>query len=60
LWTGTKAQYDALTKDANTIYVVTAVTAVTGDITVDEGAGDIAAAEPVAAKSATTTTTRKK
>lgn len=65
LWTGTKAQYDALTKDANTIYVVTGATAVTGDITVDEGAqtGDIAA-EPVAeepvTRSATTKSTRKK
>jgi hypothetical protein len=38
LWTGTKAQYDAITaKSATTIYVVTAVTAVTGDITSTEG-----------------------
>jgi hypothetical protein len=74
LWTGTKAAYDAIaTKSATTIYVVTAVTAVTGDITVDEGAetGDIAveppapevvadetAAEPKAAPA--TKSTRKK
>jgi hypothetical protein len=61
LWTGTKAQYDAIaTKSATTIYVVTGVAAVTGDITVDEGVqtGDIAA-EP-ATKSATTKSTRKK
>jgi hypothetical protein len=66
LWSGTKAQYDAIaTKSATTIYVVTAVTAVTGDITVDEGAqtGDIAAepvAEEPATRSATTKSTRKK
>jgi hypothetical protein len=62
LWTGTKAAYDAIpTKSATTIYVVTAVTAVTGDITVDEGVetGDIAA-EPPATKSATTKSTRKR
>jgi hypothetical protein len=74
LWTGTKAQYDAIaTKSASTIYVVTTATAVTGDITVDEGAetGDIAveppapevvadetAAEPKAAPA--TKSTRKK
>jgi hypothetical protein len=74
LWSGTKAQYDAIaTKSASTIYVVTAATAVTGDITVDEGAetGDIAveppapevvadetAAEPKAAPA--TKSTRKK
>jgi hypothetical protein len=74
LWSGTKAQYDAIaTKSANTIYVVTAATAVTGDITVDEGVetGDIAveppapevvadetAAEPKAAPA--TKSTRKK
>jgi hypothetical protein len=38
LWTGTKAQYDSIgTKSATTIYVVTSVTAVTGDITSTEG-----------------------
>jgi hypothetical protein len=40
LWTGTKAQYDAIpagSRSATTIYVVTAVTAVTGDITSTEG-----------------------
>jgi hypothetical protein len=40
LWTGTKAQYDSIpagSKSATTIYVVTAVTAVTGDITSTEG-----------------------
>jgi len=51
-WTGTKGQYDLLpAKDNSTIYVIKSVTAVTGDITVDEGAGDIAvepAADPVA------------
>lgn len=65
LWTGTKAQYDALTKSATTIYVVTAGTAVTGDITVDEGVqtGDIAAEPPAdepVARSATTKSTQKK
>ena len=66
LWTGTKAQYDAiLTKNATTIYVVSSVAVTTGDIMVDEGAetGDIAA-EPVAeepvTRSATTKSTRKK
>jgi hypothetical protein len=57
LWTGTKTQYDQIvTKSATTIYVVTAATAVTGDITVDEGAetGDITAAAPA------TKSTRKK
>ena len=60
LWSGTKAQYDALTKSATTIYVVTAATAVTGDITVDEGAqtGDIVVDPP--ARTATTKSTRKK
>lgn len=67
LWTGTKGQYDAIaSKSASTIYVVTAAAAVTGDITVDEGAqtGDIMVepvAEPVADEPvATTKTTRKK
>jgi hypothetical protein len=66
LWSGTKAQYDAIpagSKSATTIYVVTAVTAVTGDITVDEGAetGDIAAEPPTAERAAPATkTTRKK
>jgi hypothetical protein len=62
LWTGTKAQYDAIaTKSATTIYVVTGATAVTGDITVDEGAetGDIAVEEP-AADAPVTKSTRKK
>jgi hypothetical protein len=59
LWTGTKAAYDAIaTKSATTVYVVTAATAVTGDITVDEGAeaGDIMAEPPAPA----TKSTRKK
>jgi hypothetical protein len=66
LWTGTKAQYDAIpagSKSATTIYVVTAVTAVTGDITVDEGAetGDIAVESPTAERAAPATkSTRKK
>jgi hypothetical protein len=74
LWSGTKAEYDAIaTKSPTTIYVVTPVTAVTGDITVDEGVetGDImvepptpevvadeTAAEPKAAPA--TKSTRKK
>jgi len=64
LWTGTKSQYDAIaTKSATTIYVVTAVTAVTGDITVDEGAetGDIAVEPPTEERAAPATkSTRKK
>jgi hypothetical protein len=64
LWTGTKTQYDNIvTKSATTIYVVTAVTAVTGDITVDEGAetGDIAVEPPTAERAAPATkSTRKK
>jgi hypothetical protein len=67
IWTGTKAQYDAIvTKSSTTIYVVTtAVAAVTGDITVDEGAqtGDIVVEEPAAdpaADAPVTKTTRKK
>jgi len=56
LWTGTKAQYDAIpvgSRSATTIYVVTAAAAVTGDITA-EAAEDPVVADPV------TKTTRKK
>jgi hypothetical protein len=63
LWTGTKAQYDAIaTKSSSTIYVVTSVTAVTGDITVDEGAenGDIVVEEPAAEAPATKSAPKKK
>jgi len=55
LWTGTKAQYDAITsKSATTIYVVTAAAAVTGDITAEPAAEEPVVADPV------TKSTRKK
>jgi hypothetical protein len=63
LWTGTKAAYDAIaTKSATTVYVVTAATAVTGDIMAGEGAetGDIAAEPPAPAAAPAVKSTRKK
>jgi hypothetical protein len=50
LWTGTKAQYDALTKSATTIYVVTTAAAtlegVVDGVTGAVDTGDISSAEP--------------
>jgi hypothetical protein len=59
LWTGTKAQYDAIpagSKSATTIYVVTAAAAVTGDILAEPGSGE--PVDPAAAPA--TKSTRKK
>jgi hypothetical protein len=59
LWSGTSSQYSALpTKSPTTIYIVTPVTAVTGDILAEPGSGE--PSEPPAADAPVTKSTRKK